>query len=258
MNNNPTMRVALDEVFKTNFSVFDGYDDPVKKEQIAKLNYIETIAHQLEKNLQGVNLFDILPNNNNIILATEGEINNVLIGFNREKYFDKPEPEHVIVEMTPDQVESIEKLFLTQFERRKRDLQGQVDRAMNDAVRRMRDHQNYLRNAAEYRQQIEEIKVADSTQLITSLNQVFADKRFQFIEFRSGRMPNDSVDFLIKDDIILTHKNERAGIGLRVNLGKMKIRLMFRNGLRVNVLQHENNLMAQNFYHPHLDTEGTV
>ena len=195
--------MTLNEVFKSNFSVFDNYEEAAKKEQINKFNYIETIAHQLEMDLTDVNLFDIFPNNNNIILASETEINNVLLAFNREKYFNKPDPVHEVIDMTEDQLTAIKKVYADQFAGRKRELNGNAERHMRDAANYMRRYHEHSRQASAYREQANQIKEDDATPMIDSLKKVFEDPRFKFMRFGSNRTENDTVMFQIKEDIII-------------------------------------------------------
>ena len=86
----PTMELYIDELFKTNFSLFNDLDEEVRLKQIKTVNYISNIANQLDKNIKGINLFDIIKNNNNIFIATEAEINKALVSFDRTEIFTVP------------------------------------------------------------------------------------------------------------------------------------------------------------------------
>ena len=253
-----TMRMMLDEVFKTNFSVFDNYEEAAKLEQIKKLNYIEKIAHQLEKNLTGVNLFDIFPNNNNIIMATEGEINNILCDFNREVYFEKPEEVHEIILLTEEQTKGIDAIYVKQFADRKKRLERNMNSKLDDAASNLNYHHDNLRQASDYREQIKSIQTVSSAPMIDSINKILEDDRFRLEGFHGYSYDNDTVVFKINQDIILTHVNERAGIDLRVNLGRMKIQVRFSNGFKVQVFKDENNVQSSVYYHPHLSRDGDV
>ena len=253
---NPTMRVVLDEVFKTNFSIFDSYETIARTQQIQKLNYIETIASQLEKNLTGVNLFDILSNNNNIILADEGEINTALIKFDRSVYFTEPEEEHKIIKLSDVQLSAVRGVYKTQFENKKNDIEYSIKSCINDAASYHNRYTDYMSKANEYRQELDTIKMSDAEPMVDGLNKILADPRFEFEKFGNQRVENDTVWFKIKDDIINTHVNERAGINLRVNLGKMKFRLQFNAGIKLTVHCSENNLNYRGYYHPHIGNDN--
>lgn len=251
----PTMKIYVNELFKTKFNVFDDCETSVKTDQIKKVSYIEKIAHQLEKNLTDVNLFDILKNNNNIILATNKEINEALINFDREKYFGKPKEIHDIKELNDDQKALIEKSFLDRLKQNK----GRIERDLNTRFRQAREyldhHNRYMRDAKGFKDQLDMLKVGDSSPLIDSINKVLADDRFTMKEMTGS---NNFIDFIIKDNVILTHKNEKAGLDLRVDFGKYVVRIIFDNGISMKVLCFEDNVQNDGFYHPHVNDDGIV
>jgi len=254
-----TMRMVLDEVFKSNFSVFDNYEEMARKEQILKLTYIEKIAAELEKNLTDVNLFDIFQNNNNIILADEGQINNALISFDREQYFGKPDEVLEAVLLTDEQSETIKNLYANRLTADKRRLQRDIDSRMESAVSRMRQYHDYIRQAKVYRERMELLQVEDSNPMVESITKVCEDPMFTLHRFCRTNTENDTIEFKINQDIINTHVNERANINLRVNLGRMKMRLTYANGIHIQVRPDRDNINARGYHHPHLGgSEGDV
>ena len=258
MTQTATMRIMLNDVFKTNFSIFDNYDETVKKQQIQLINYIETIAYQLEKNLTDVNLFDIFPNNNNIILANEGEINNILINFERDNYFDKPEEAPEVKTLTEEQTAKIENVYKEQFTNRVQELERSANNEIARAQQSMRAYHERMTNASRFREDINRIKQDDCNPMIENLNSVLADERFTFDRFRNNYRDNDTIDFIINDDIINTHVNDRANINIRVNLGKMLMRLTFHNGIQLRVKPYKDNIYVSDHFHPHLDSGGDI
>ena len=257
MKHATTMNVVLQEAFKTNFSVFDGYDEAVKKAQIAKFGYIETIAFQLEKNLADVNLFEIFPNNNNIITAGENEINQVLIDFNREAYFNKPDEPHKIIEMTEEQLEAVKKSFNTQFASRKRNVTDSINSHIREAQNRMRAYHENMQHAAIKRRELETMTEGDATPLIESMKKLFTDPRFTFHKFSGYNHTNDTVEFITTNNIINTHENSRAGINLRVDLGKYLIKLRL-DGMRTFIYKYEENLVCDGNIHPHVSGDNNI
>ena len=249
-----TMRVVLNEAFKTNFSVFDTYDTAVKNQQILKFSYIEKIAHQLEKNLADVNLFDIFDNNNNIITADEGRINEILIAFDREKYFDKPDPVHEVIDLTEEQTKKIQDVFEKEFTDRKDSIQRAERDYIRRAADRMEQYQEFLRQASHSREQIKGLSLRDSAPMFDSIKKILEDERFQF-EGIDGR---NRLKFAIKKDIINTNVNVKAGINTRVNLGKMRILVSFVSGLDARVYQMSDNITVEGHWHPHLNSSGSV
>ncbi|NVM46730.1 MAG: hypothetical protein HWN79_17625 [Candidatus Lokiarchaeota archaeon] len=253
-----TMRVVLDEVFKSNFSVFDNYEDAAKKEQIKKFNYIETIAHQLEKNLNGVNLFEIFPNNNNIITATDSEINELLIKFDREAYFGQPEPEHEVIKLSDEDIEKIDNVFKQIHVNEVNNIEYNIRNTVDVAESRLREYHDYMRNVRREREKLGRLKIADTSSTMESLQKILEDPRVKFTGFESISNSNDCIGLDIVDDVICTHKNERAGIDLRINHGKLRIRLRFVDGIDVAIYKNGNNVNVDRHYHPHVSGSGEL
>lgn len=247
-----TMNVAIDEVFKSNFSIFESYDEAVKKEQISKISYIETIAHQLEKNLAGVNLFEIFPNNNNIIIADEKQINDILINFDRTAYFGKPDEVKGPFKFTDDQLKTVDELFNQQLQQRQDDLRSNIRHEVSNAEDFLRRHNSRMDNANRMRRELEALTKGDATGMIENLESLLSDPRFEFHQFYSGR-----IEVKIVDDIICTLKNDRAGINLRVNFGKLKFVTRL-SDLCISVKPFEHNVYCDDHYHPHLASHGGI
>ena len=254
----PTMRIVLEEAFKTNFSIFDGYDDAVRKQQITKFVYIEKIAHQLEKDLTNVNLFDIFSNNNNIILADEGQINTVLIDFDRTKYFKEPETIREPVNMSEDDLIKIQSSFDEKFKERIILIEKQIATSIRNAENRMTQYHRELRQASDNRMLLKTIQIADSSEMKEHLHTIANDPRFIFNGFSRTYTVDDTIEFIIDQDIINTHVNRRAGLDIRVNLGQFKAQLVFGSGLELKVCQYNDNLWYDSYIHPHISSGGSI
>lgn len=256
-------KIVLNEVFKTNFSIFDSYEETVKKEQIKKLNYIEQIAYQLEKNLTDVNLFDIFENKDGIITADETQINTNLINFNREEYFGKPDPIQEIKKLNADQLKIINTVYLERMKRIKCQKEGEISSFISKALSAQRKCNTHMANASKIRQELKLITLESTEPLVNSINEVLKDTRFSLGNFSGNTERNDSIEFLINDDIICTHKNSRADIDLRVNLGLFAIQVKFDDGINIRVIKKGNNIDCHsrdygNIYHPHLGNDGEI
>lgn len=251
--NKPTLKITLDQVFKTNFSVFDSYDDDVKKEQIAKISYIETIAHQLEKDLTGINLLEILSNNNNIILANQAEINNALIEFDRAKFNNAPEIEAFVVkELNDEQKEKINKAYQRTNEERKRSFNSNIQSYIRDAERYLEEHNNYLAKVRTLRLELEAIGDVNSKPLEEAIDILMKNDKFEFLGFC-----DNSIEFAVRKNIICTYKNERTKVDLRVDFGILKLRLNL-SSLRMKCYKHKDNIQVRDGYHPHISSSGDI
>lgn len=258
MQENTTIKVVLNEVFKTNFSIFDSYEDIVKKDQIKTISYIETIAKELEINLVDVNLFDILKNNEIIITADNAEINKALLSFDREKYFGTTE-EVEIVELNEEQIKNIDVAYSTVLTRKIKARQDEANSNVRSAMDRLRQHKDYMKRAYDLREESKTLQVSDYSCIVEDLKKIANDKRFELLSVSDTGM----VNILIKEEIINTYKNSRAGIDLRVNLGMFKIKVNLVSGLDFTVEMHRNNVECSNgefsgIYHPHLNNSGEI
>lgn len=250
-------RVVLEDLFKTNFSIFDNCAEEIKMEQINKITYIEKIAHQLERNLSNIDLLKVFPNEDNIFTMNEGEINQILIDFKREDFLSEPDPVHELVELTEEQVTTIKNVYNTSFNHRKTRIQNDINSCIHAAQRKMGDYHNHMTRASALREELSSIQESDSNPMLESINKVLADPRFEFLRFSGHNVSNDTITFLIKDDIINTHVNQRAGINLRVNLGKLVLRVRFSGGLTILVDKHSDNIISNNYFHPHISHDRT-
>lgn len=254
----PTMNVAINELFKTSFSLFKDYDEKVRKEQIGKVNYIETIASQLGVNLTDVNLFDIILNNNNILLANESQINQSLMGFNREKYFDKIESEKVLETLSNTTRELLTKMSADGFNRQKRQLERDIEDNRYQADRKLSAYNEYMSNMRGYREQLSQLAFKPDETIIPMFESIMNDSRFNFKRVGGYSSTDDSMVFETTKDNIITYKNERAGLNYRVNLGTFKFRLTFNQGVRFCITSNRDNVFIGESIHPHVSSSGDL
>ena len=59
--NKPTMKAEINELFKTQFSVFDTYEKVARVQQIEKVMYIQDIAEKLGKTQKGLTYLRYFP-----------------------------------------------------------------------------------------------------------------------------------------------------------------------------------------------------
>ena len=70
---------------------------------------------------------------------------------------------------------------------------------------------------------------------------------------------DDTLSFVTKNDIIISHGNRKALEGTGVNFGKFRVEVELRDAV-VEVFPHGNNIYdeAGAYYHPHVDESGDV
>lgn len=92
----------------------------------------------------------------------------------------------------------------------------------------------------------------DYVKEITKVGEKFPNVKY------SGMSDKGVLTFEIKNDIILTERNQAAGIDLSVNFGRFQI-LLSLNAKDVHVKPIRNNhLSGGGFHHPHLSSNGMV
>lgn len=241
---------TLEEIFKSNFSLFDSCAVDIRAEQIKKINFIEVMERDLEKNLKDVNLFDIIKNEDKLFTATDPEIIDALIAFDRGKYFVTEEIKREDVVLSDDQIKVIEKAYKDNMQTAIVNLERNIESNLDYAISSLTDHQNYMRQVSESRNKIEQLGPVDYLPFVKMINEkVLIDPKYSFSGFWNGQM-----EFTINEDIICTHKNSRAGIDIRVNLGRMKFRLSYSNGIGLEVHKHKDNITSSGYYHPHISS----
>ena len=241
--------VILDEVFKSNFSIFDTYEDVVKNDQIKTITYIELMSHELEKNLAGIDLFKVFPHINGIITSTENEINAILIDYDRSKFLTEPDPIHEVYEMTPEQIESVSNSYQTTFDGKRRELNDNIRSYLSNAQNRLRQYNSYMSELVSSRQELESLALPDATPMLENLKKVFADPRWKFKRFSNN---NSTLEFIFTDEIINTHINANAGVNLRVNLGKFGFKVKINSGFNFKITYEGDNIRVGDIYHPHV------
>lgn len=248
------LKITLEEAFRSNFSMFDGFELDQKNDQIRKINYIETITNALEKDLKGVNLFELFKNENNLITATDTEINEALLQFDRTNFNINIEP-IVINELSVDDIKKLADIYKSRFTEQKGRLEGYITSRTRDASSYLSRYHTSMREASDYRNQLENLVIQDSTNLVASVNEIIHDPRFEFLGFIGN---NDILRFKLREDVICTHKNRHAGIDMRLNFGKFEFRLNVNNGYELRILRLENNIDRGSYYHPHINSEGQI
>jgi len=254
MEQKPTMNAEINQLFRTQFSLFQDYETNARVEQIEKIMYIQDIAGKLNKNIQGINLFELFPNNNNIILAEKTDINRILATFKREDFIT--EDEKIVVLLDDDQASIIGETMKTFRDINETKIQSKIDSKIYDAQYYSNEYMRYLKEASTLRIQLENLKNNNSNFVVDGINKLLETGKYSI-----NSQTNSNIELLINHDVILTQKNTRANIDLRVNLGQFKIVVEYGSGsLNSYVRKHDNNITVHHFIHPHVEngTNGYV
>ncbi len=176
----------------------------------------------------------------------------------------------------------INQIFFTQYDLEKDDYSKQVASVIESFEKTQKEFchgldQTHLaqlkRNAESYRNEISRyIKNVESycRYLRDSLLQEMAIKKGEYsalkqvtrilIEcpfFKFKTVYNKQIQFETRAHVVLTEKNEAAGLDLSVDLGRFVASLDIGDS-RIRILPGENNTIYNGYYHPHVGSDGTI
>jgi hypothetical protein len=240
-----TAACILNEVMSTNFKIFDGLEEKDKLKQIDKVHYIDTIARQLEVDLSTQNLFELFPSKDNQITCNHSDINKILVNFEPPKEKDQP-----IQKLSKTQVEKLKSAANYWNTQQKTQLQNQINSYNLDIRGCYNSANSYIEQKIRCIEQLNQITDNPETTFINQVEEILATQKY-----RLARIDSDKIIFDINDDIINTYKNPKAGIDIRVNLGKFSLQIKWRN-MRSTLIRREKNIRAYEYFHPHYCSSG--
>lgn len=239
----------LRETVRSGYKVFNRMSEEKRKAHILAVQYIELLATQTNTKMEPWDLLEVFgTGKGNELLTNKTEIN--------RKFFAKVED---IKSKTPAEAFALESRITEQMDAITR---GMSERNISK-YRRARD--TLVRDAQSYFEQANRklIQASEQEQLALSVEkrestvpaQISQIVQENFWEFH--QLSGTCLELLTKADIILTHKNQAAGVDLRVNMGRFKSVLDL-GTMDLRVLQHERNILVSNYYHPHVNAIGQI
>ncbi len=139
----------------------------------------------------------------------------------------------------------------------KRDLDSNLYRCTDY----MKNAQQYLTMAADNRAKIMELEKKDGVDLTEEILKITSSGWYTFsselTKAYNEANPTQKALVFLTSKVVAKFYNKKAGIELDVNLGTFEVMYKpTKNDLRVH--QHEDNLIVDRIYHPHVDSSGSV
>ena len=241
--------VYLDDLFKTNFSLFNNLTRGEKINQIGKVNYIWTIAKNLEKDLSGIDLRKIFElTETNEFNLSESEINKILINTDISKL--KVIEEINETELTTEIEETVKIIEETALNKEKQ----AITEKMRAEARNIRDYSHSLsllrHKVRELALKELDLKNKDFGFMIKHIKSIVKTGKFDFT-IEQGKLI-----FTFKDNIVITYKN--SDCNYRVDLGRFKLVFNYYSGFNLRVEPCGDNVHYKDYVHPHVNDGGDL
>jgi hypothetical protein len=129
--------------------------------------------------------------------------------------------------------------------------QEHFDRSLQRAIDAYNNHTAYLKEASEYGRSMQRM-TGHGLSLEEQIKQVHASQFWTFIGVTNGTR----IEFATRANVVLTHKNQAAGIDMNVNFGKFKASFnILDSSLRVYGIG--GNIDVNGYPHPHIQEPRT-
>lgn len=244
------VKMYLEEMFRSKFSIFDGLRSDVKRRQIEKIHYIETIAKDMEKDLSGVDLYEVFPNDNGKITASQKEINKILMKFEREAVAVLEKEDFV---MTDEIAENV--LDATQFLRDKEltTTKTKITSILSGLQQLNTDIAQNHSDLAKNRRILDQLESQEkSTKILDEINQLLNEGLItEVFKIKDGKIT------LASSNIVAYYKKPSAKIDIRVDFGIFKYEIDCTN-FRLKVKRGARNFEVNGHLHPHLGSSGDI
>ena len=239
---NEVKPLVLSDLFKTNFEMFSGLEDTVRKSQINKLNYIDTIARQLEKDVSKANLLEFISHENGIITASNVEINKALVGYDTK---DREKGAFVI---SPEIVEKLASINNKSSRDRIAHMKREVHSKTEDMVASQERYKETMLFRAKLMRDIESITLCDNEPFSDMLKKIQEENKFIILSIEDTKFT-----FTNTENIVCTYKNDAAGIDLRVDLGKFLFSIKA-DTFSLSIDEYKDNTTVHGRVHPHISS----
>jgi hypothetical protein len=228
--------------------------DKVAKEQFEALIYIEKLAAMTSTKIDGWNIIETFGVSADTLSVTtdRGEIN--------KRFFAKREAQPVVQPLVTtkftlpqEMLAKIDKVYSDRVAQRKREVEERlILHKRNADTHNNRLHESLLQ-IRETQRQIDEIGLADDKADFTQEVEAVCNSSF----WELWDCTTQSIEWVSRGDLLLEQVNKSAKIDIKVNLGRVRVRLS-PNTLDLRVLPHWNNLHDSRRFHPHVYGDGRI
>jgi hypothetical protein len=233
-----------------------------KAANLSALTYIKTLAAQSNVNIYDWNLLEIFAQEDGINLLLDKKVLNSRFFDQLEKVKKQPKKKEEVDTNNLLNIEIVKTAFV---EAAKVVRQNEINQIKNnlytyeDSVRRS---QNALDAALR--------TYNEATRKITALEQV-TDVDGKYIQTLKGIQKiideqlwvnpvfeNGFLYLNTNTNIMLQEVNKQAKLDLHIDMGQLAVRININEGMRFEVIPYRNNLSVGGFYHPHIQSYGSI
>jgi len=224
----------------------------------ANLAIVKYIMHLAETSQQNISLWDIDtlfkdPQNKKQsleLIKVKKDINAI---FFKEAEKHKAEPNLMFDQLENSIKTSMENSYRTEREERKKTLNRQINNEQNNLNYALNNVNNYLRNIVTKKRELLKLDNVNYTdKVMADLKEVLKGNFYDVLSFE-----NNVITFVTKNDVINSLIKPSAGLNLKVNLGKFKIKLNLTN-MDMKIYTHMNNTISDGIYHPYVSNSGSI
>lgn len=241
------------DIALTRYSIFNRLSEPKRSEQVDAVKYIQMIAATSGIDISRWDCQDVFGDGKGVssIITDKKQINKKFFERCDELRRESPVQEvyESVDELSKRNIDEISKRYML-------DVAARVENDITAMLRRAKEYydsaESVLREAAQRRASISSCPAQRPPSLGTQIQEVSNSSQWVYIGLRG-----DSVVFRTRNDVILKHKNQAAGIDVTVNFGKFDVLYSLETFL-VKVKPVENNIFVHDYYHPHVNYAGAV
>lgn len=241
--------ITINDIKLNNKKIFARQTDEQIQSNLSILNYIETLASQTGKNISSWDIKTLFSDPSNKkqsleLIKDKNEINKIF--FKQAESIKSPKAE---IELISKRISvDLEKLNLVKDNVRIKSFESRIKDYESDIANYYNLINTHMLRIFELKTEIEKICRVNPNEMITNeISEVLLLGFYEYKDFKDGVLY-----LTTKNNIINTLINKIAGINLRVNLGKVEVRLDLKN-MSVKVYPFEDNIMVDGIqFHPHV------
>lgn len=241
------------DIVLTRYSMFNRLNEPKRTEQVEAVKYIQMIAATSGVDISKWDCQEIFGDGKGVssIITDKKQIN--------RRFFERCDEirRNVPVEQVFESVDDLSKHHIDEISKRYMlDVAARAENEITSMLRRVKEYydqaEGYLREATLRRASISGCPAQRAPNLGNQIQEVSNSSQWVYKGLRG-----DSVVFTTRNDVILKHKNQAAGIDVTVNFGKFDVLYSLETFL-LKVKPCENNVFVHDYYHPHINYAGSV
>lgn len=247
---------TLKEIYEQKFNCFSSEaDHEIRKAQVDAVLYIERMASITNTDISQWDIFDVFKNPSKDffldrpLVTDRADINKRMLA--RESQDKRGVPD-LLRQLDEDVCKNIREHLTLEKMRISDAARVGIRDCHRSASQYKKQYEDSMRLAWEKKLFLAEINNETDLSFTSKINDVLKKGFWEFHDYNYQKMRLKT-----RMEVILTHKNEAAGIDLRVNFGKFIAEVNY-GKLRILVLPWEKNLSSRGYYHPYISNGGDI